>query len=70
MQCKVNNGDTEEHVAVNDWDEGEVSGYAEQLVHSAIDDPEWGGLILAETTRYAGPQSCHSSLGLLTTSIT
>ena len=56
IQCKWD--DIEGVVTIYDWDEGEVSGDAEQLLHSAIDDPEWG-LILAKTKRYAGTQSCH-----------
>ena len=67
VQCKWDNRNIEGAVAFYDWDEGEVSGDAEQLIHSAIDDPEWS-LILARTTLYAGPQSCHCSLQLLTMS--
>ena len=41
VQCKVHEGNIEGVVAVYDWNEGEVSGDAKQLIHSAVDDPEW-----------------------------
>ena len=40
-------------VAVHDWDEGEVPGDAEELIHSPIDNPEWS-LFKIKTTIYEG----------------
>ena len=67
VQYKIHEGNIEEWVTLYDWDEGEVSGDAEQLIHSAIDDPEWSFFLVGRAS-YSWRQSRHSTKEVLTIS--